>query len=541
MPKRIVIIGGAQAGPTAAARAREIDESASITMLERAKEMSYAVGGLVHYLSGEVDGLAALEEGADYFQSHYGVEVRTSAEVVRIDAGAKKVVLADGALPYDTLVVATGVASSVPEVLADGASNVFVLRRPDDVKAIVQRVQRGAKKVCVVGGGFFGLEAADALRRRKCRVTLLERGARILPQFGEMAAHHAAAALERRKIGVITNAEIVSVQGKGKKITSLSLEDGTTIPTDLVVVAAGVQPRSELLAAAGAAIRDDGSVIVDRRCQTSLPDVYACGASIALEQSTTGLPLFAPQAAVIDKTAQVAGACAAGGDVIMGPIVGSAVTRVGDTVVACTGLAAEDAFGTATVCVPDSDRFMPSSREIHLQIHYDVDGYVVGAEAAGGPGAEKRIDVLAAAIVGGLSVEQLASLDLCYASPFAQVRDAINAAANVAVANLAGMAAPWTPKNVAASTNRVLVDVRPKKDFDAGNIEGSHHIELSQLRGSKKELSKLGRGGSLVFVSSDGAQGYLAARIARAQGHANAGYLAGGLHAWRAAALEVCS
>src|SRR5690606_29982710 len=128
--------------------------------------------------------------------------------------------------------------------------------------------------------------------------------------------------------------------------------------------------------------------IVDRRCQTSLPDIYACGASIALEQSTTGLPVFAPQAAVIDKTAQVAGACAAGGDVIMAPIVGSAVTRVGDTVVACTGLSAEDAFGTATVCVPDTDRFMPGSRDVHLQIHYDVDGYIVGAEAASGAGAE---------------------------------------------------------------------------------------------------------------------------------------------------------
>src|SRR5690606_32939303 len=110
-------------------------------------------------------------------------------------------------------------------------------------------------------------------------------------------------------------------------------------------------------------------------------------------------------------------------------------------------------------------------------------------------GAEKRIDVLAAAIVGGLSVEQLAGLDLCYASPFAQVRDAINAAANVAIANLAGMAAPWTPQNVATSNQRVLVDVRPKKEFDAGSVGGAHHIELAQLRSSKKELGKLARGG----------------------------------------------
>jgi rhodanese-related sulfurtransferase len=390
-----------------------------------------------------------------------------------------------------------------------------------------------------VGGGFFGLEAADALRRRKCQVTIVECGPRVLPQFGEMAAHHATAALGRRKVKLHTDADVVSVQRRGKNVVGLLLVDGTHLDTDLVLVAAGVRPRSELLSEAGAAVRDDGTVVIDRRCQTTLPDVYACGASVALEQATTGLPIFAPQASLVDKTAQVAGSCAAGGNVVMGPVLGSAVTRVGDTIVACTGLSEQDAYGTASVTVPNSDRFMPGCRDVHLEIYYDADGYVVGAEAAGGPGTEKRIDVLAAAIMGGLNVDQLATLDLCYAAPFAQARDAVNAAATVASSSLAGLATAWTARSVLRSSTRVCVDVRDKRAFDSGHIEGSSHLELSALRSSKKELTKLARGGPLVFISDDGAKGYLAARIARSRGHASAGYLTGGMQAWLAAGYEV--
>ncbi len=539
--RRIVIVGAAQSGPTAAARARETDENATITVIERAKEMSYAVGGLVHHLSGEVDSLDALVEGAPYFQQHYALDVLTSTEVFSIDANAKLLNLGDRSLAYDSLIVATGCESVMPAALAEAASNVVRLRRPGDVQAIVKRIRQGAKRVAVIGGGFFGVEAADALRARRCQVTLIEQGPRLLSQFGEMAAHHATQALARRKVKVLTNAEVESVERRGKKVSALVLSDGSTLQTDLVVVVAGVRPRSGLLAAAGAAVRADGSVVVDRRCQTSLPDVYACGASVALEQASTGLPMWAAQASVIDKTAQVAGTCAAGGDAFMGPVVGSAVARVGDTVIARTGLREQDAFGTATVSAPNIDRFMPGVRDIHLELYYDVDGYVVGAEAAGGVGTDKRIDVLTAAILGGLSVEQLATIDLCYAAPFSRARDPINAAANVAIAARAGLATAWTPRSIAAGGSFVLVDVRGAKDFAAATLAGAHHLELSDLRGAKKQLTKLTGSGALVFLSDDGAQAYLASRIARAQGFASAGYLAGGVQGWIAAGYAVAA
>jgi NADPH-dependent 2,4-dienoyl-CoA reductase/sulfur reductase-like enzyme len=528
MPRsRIVVIGGAFSGPAAAARARETDERAEILLLERAPDVSYAIGGLAHALGGEVASLAKLDrEKARFFRDTYNVEVRTGVEVVGIDA-ARRVVDASGRnVPYDRLVVATGARSIVPPIQGlSGAKNVFRFRRLADLKGILRHLERGAKRVVILGGGYFGVEAADGfLRRRpKLRVTLVERDERILKDFSPRASLRAQESLEAAGVRVLANRKLVSVSG-GRIARELRFDDGTTVATDLVVVAAGVEPRTELMKSAGARTHADGSLWIDSRCATSLPDVYACGVAVAVEHAVTGKTFWTAQAAVADRTAQVAGANAAGGDEKLGGMLGTAIVRAADVVLARTGWTggSEPEVAVARIHAPNHDPFLPGVSEVSVEIHFDRrQGRLLGAEVVGGPGTDKRVDVLAAAILGKLGASDLARIDLAYQAPFAVARDAVNVAGTVASAARAGKARAYSAAEVEGAKNLVVVDVDRKRS------RGTPAIPLEELRGRLAELRRLAEKGPVVFLSETGRRGYLAARIAADSGIA-CGYLSGG-------------
>jgi NADPH-dependent 2,4-dienoyl-CoA reductase/sulfur reductase-like enzyme/rhodanese-related sulfurtransferase len=543
MPGRtIVIVGGALSGPTAAARAREIDETARIVLLERSKAVSYAVCGLAYHVSREVQSLDELDrERAAFFRDVYRVEVRTGVEVTRIDAPERTVRIKKGSpLRYDALVFALGAESVVPEIDGfAGATNVFRFRTLSDLRGVLGRLKGTRTRVAILGGGFLGVEAADALIRRGCRVTLLEKASRLLPRFSGAFAGMAARALEQAGATVVAGANVERAQRRGKSVVKLGLGSGETIAVDLVIVATGLRPRSELLRQAGARLLGDGTVVVDERCATSLPDVYACGVCVSLPHAVSGRPTWFAQAAQADKTAQVAGANAAGGDARMGHVLGTAIVRAGALALARTGLtgaeAADFAAGdleTITVHAPSHDPYFPGSQRVSLRLfNHRSSGRVLGAEAAGSDGVDKRIDVLAAAILGGLKVDQLSTLDLAYAPPYSAARDPVNVAGSVAQAARSGLAAALSPADLAARRHRVvIVDVRDAQPARSGTIEGAMGVPLAKLRG---RIDKLVKGRELVFVDDNGRAGYLAARIARGHG-ATAAYLSGGLLAWAA-------
>ena len=542
MPARtIVVVGGALAGPAAAARAREIDEKARIVLLERSKAVSYAVCGLAYHVSREVPSLDDLDrERAAFFRDVYRVEVRTGVEIGRIDPRAREVRIKGSQLRYDALVFALGAESVVPEIdgLA-GATNVFRFRTLADLKGVMARLKGARRKVAILGGSFLGVEAADALLRRNCRVTLLEKASRLLPRFSEGLAGMGARALEQAGATVLTGANAERAQRRGKSVVALRLGSGESVAVDLVIVATGLRPRTELLRQAGARLLGDGTVVVDERCATSLPDVYACGVCVSLPHAVSVRPTWFAQAAQADKTAQVAGANAAGGDARMGPVLGTAIVRAGALALARTGLTGADAadfaggdLETVTIHAPSHDPYFPGSQRVALRLFTQrSSGRVLGAEATGSDGVDKRIDVLATAILGGLKVEQLSTLDLAYAPPYSAARDPVNVAGSVASAVRSGLATALSPADLAAQRHRVvLVDVRDAKKSRAGTIEGAIAVPLEKLRG---RIAKLAKGRELAFVDDDGRAGYLAARIARGHG-ATAAYLSGGLHAWTA-------
>lgn len=533
--RTIVVLGGALSGPTAAARARETDPDAIIILLERAATISYAVGGLPYYLSGEVDAQADLAPfRVEFFSRYYGVDVRTGVTVERLDADRHVVHTSAGELRYDSLIYALGACSVRPPEFGEGAANLSFLRDMADLERIAAISAQGATRAVIVGGGFYGVEAADCLARRGLAVTLLERGAQLLPEFSPAAASRAARALVAEGVDVRTSAIVTGVTREGERITAIECGE-VSVPADLILITAGVRPRSEIFAAAGGRVERDGSIRVDKRCATNLADVYATSICVSHKHAVTRKPVWTTQAADADKTAQVAGTNAAGGRATLAPTLDTAIVRAGALHLARTGLTDLSQHARAArvqVSGHSCDPFFRGSAPLDIALFYDRDSErVLGAEVVGHAGVDKRIDVLATAIVGKLDLGQLAQLDLAYSPPYSTTRDLVN------VAGLVGHQArdvrAWTPDELRARPGTTLVlDLRAPAQRDAWPLAGAEAMDLAELRANRDRLR---RARHVVFVSEHGREGYLAARVAGHLGCRDAGYLSGGLAAWREA------
>lgn len=528
--RTIVVLGGAQSGPTAAARAREVDENARIVICERARDVSYRMAGLAYHLSGEVSALDDLNrETAEFFRDVYDIEVRTKTGASRIDAKNKRVEIGMEVMDYDALIYALGAESIMPAVVA-GAGNVYRFRTLRDLEGIVAAIEAGKKRVAILGGGFFGLEAADGLLRRKCDVTVVEQEPRVVSNFSPSVSAVALDALRRLGARVLTGNRVVRAERQRDQITELELDSGERLPVDFVIAAVGLAPRTQLLGAEGAALLEDGSVKVDSRMRTSLTGIFACGVCAAVEHAISGVHGLVGQAAIADKTAQVAGANAAGAKLKMAPVLGTAIVRVGDRVCARTGISAAaggKGVRTSFVHAPSHDGFFPGSSAISVELHYDEKtGRLLGADLSGAQGVDKRVDVLATAISAKLELGQLAELDLAYAPPFSAARDPVNVAATVALAAKDGAVRAVDPRELLAQPERFsLVDVRPESMREPP-LEGALAIQLPTLR---KRLGELPKKRTVVFVDDTGRAAYLAATIALQKGVKGAGYLSGGL------------
>jgi len=269
---------------------------------------------------------------------------------------------------------------------------------------------------------------------------------------------------------------------------------------------------------------------------TSLTDVFACGVCVSLRHAVTGEWLWLPQASIADRSGQIAGANAAGHVQKMGPVLGTAILRVGDLTVGRTGWT-EGGRRTAVARVHgyDRDPFLPAAREISMELHYErSSGKIVGAEAVGGERTDKRIDVVATAILGDLEVSELAGLDLAYAAPYGMARDVANVAGQVARWSRERLARVWTPEEI-EKEKPLVVDVRSAAERKVGaSLPAERRIPLEKLRDRMGDVQRLARSRPVVFLCESGRRGYLAARMARGVGIESAGYLSGGTASWTA-------
>lgn len=520
--KTIIIVGGALAGPTAAARAREIDEKARIILLERNTRVSYALAGLSLHLSGEVKSLEDLNrEREDFFAQVYNVEVRTRTEVTAIYPKKKTIDIASAGgnetLSYDALIYATGAASIHP-LGAKDAANFRYFRTLDDLAAIRASLHDGKKRFVVLGGGSMGAEAFDGLVRGGADVTLIEKKQQFLPDYSPEIAQIATHQSEHGA-RIIAGFKQMTFEYAGENITAVRV-DGMRIETDFVVSAIGVRPRTELLKKSGIKLAPDGTILIDRQCRTNVKDIYACSICVSIPEGKDAR--WIPQAAVSDKTAQVAGENAAGGKASLATVTASQVIRLPRLEVGRVGLTYDQAlrkFGKARidsvfVHARDIEPYLPASEAIALKLYYDRKTRGLIALEAAGKNIKSRIDTFAAALAGKLTLNYLALIDLAYTPALGTTRDALNVAATVALQKVSGLTATITFEEIKAKRSKYFVLDVAVKPQHAGFHDA--HVPLEKLRAELSAIRtkfKASRSKQIATLSETGRRGHLALRI----------------------------
>jgi CoA-dependent NAD(P)H sulfur oxidoreductase len=461
---RVVVIGGGAAGMSAASAARRERPAADVVVCEAGGFAAYGMCGIPYLLGGVVPEAAdLLAYPPAEFRDKRGIDLRLRTRVSAIDVAARRVHTVsegtEGTIDYDVLVFATGASPVRPPVPGLSGPRVFTVRSLDDAIELRQLLEGGTVgHAVVVGAGYIGLETAEALVEAGVEVEVVEALPGVLGTVDEPLALLAQAELERHaKVRLSARLEEVREQADGTAAgrTLTAVVGGTEIATDLVVLAAGVRPATELLINAGAEHLPDRALVVDAQMRTSLPDVFAAGDCVALHHLVLGTPAWVPLGPAANKTGRVAGTVAAGGTASFSGVAGTAVVKVFDLEVARTGVTLTEArqaglTAVATDVVSRSRaKYYPGAAPLHIRLVHTPDGKLLGGQIAGREGAAKRIDVLATALLAGFTVADLAALDLSYAPPFAPVYDPVLAASIKASGS-----APGTSGHAAAAIGR---------------------------------------------------------------------------------------
>jgi CoA-dependent NAD(P)H sulfur oxidoreductase len=424
---RLLVIGGVAAGLSAAARARRLDANLEIVVLEKGVTVSYGACGLPYFVEGRVRRAEQLiVHTPEYFLKERNIAVRTGAPVVSIAHPRREVVLESGErVPYDRLVVATG-ARPRTDIEGAGLSHVFTLHTLEDAERLTTFLrEKRPRRAVVIGAGYIGLEAADALRRRGLAVTIVERSPFVLHREDAGLTGMVRARLERFRVELRTNTSVPSIEP----------DRAAGIPCDVVILAAGLRPNVEIAAEAGVELGRTGAIGVDERMQTNLSGVYAAGDCAEALHLVTGRPAYIPLGTTANKMGRIAGANAAGRLERFGGIVGTAIVSIFGMGAAIAGLSLEQArhegFApvSARITAPSRAGYF-GGKQLTVELVADAaTRRVLGASVCGEEGVEGRINVIATALYNRMRVEDLEQLDLAYAPPFATVWDPVLIAA----------------------------------------------------------------------------------------------------------------
>ena len=499
--RTIVIVGGVAGGASAAARARRMDPNASIILLEKGPLISFANCGLPYHIGGEiVERSKLLVATKELFWKRFRIDVRTRHEALKIDRQTKSVVGMDHEnqqefrVSYDRLILATG-AEPIQPPFWSSAENLLHLWTMEDMDRICSQLQSSPEtRAVVIGGGFVGLELVEQFHRRGLRISLIERLPQVLPPLDPIFARMIEERLRAHGVKLFLSASVSSLEKIENRINCVVLEDGQRISVDLVVVGAGVRPRIGLASACGLEIGKSGGVVVNEWMQTSDPDIYAVGDIVEYQHGVSRKATRMPLAGPANRSGRVAGTHAVlGKSDPMGSVLGTSIVRVFDRTAACTGLnsrsLAEQGIDHRSVIIqaPSHASYYPGAEPMQLALFYSpVDGKILGAQAVGGEGVDKRIDIIATSIHFGGTVRDLAQLDLAYAPPFGSAKDPIHMAAFAACNDL-----DQHPSLVAPSvdlTGKQVLDVRTSKEQGELPLAGAIAIPVDELADRWKEL-----------------------------------------------------
>ena len=518
---RIVIVGGVAGGASCAARARRLGESAKITVIERGPYVSFANCGLPYHVGGVIpDEAELLLSSPEKFKERFDIDVRVNNEVVAIDRKARKVEvrnLETGETylePYDALVLATGASPSRPPIPGLDSPGVFTLRTvPDSRKLRAWIDDRKAKRAVVIGAGFVGLEVAENLIGRGLAVTVVELTPQVMPPLDPEMATPVAEHLEANGVSLVLGEGVERIEEVGD-VLLVRTSGGTSIEADLVILGMGVRPNSRIAKEAGLAVGPTGGIEVDEHMLTSDPAIWSVGDVIQTKCAVTGRPLVMPLAGPANRQGRIAADNIFRRPAAFRGVQGTAVCGLFGLTVASTGVSAKtlrklgcDDYHTVYLHPSDHVGYYPGASAIHMKLLYDAEGRVLGAQAVGHAGVEKRIDVIAMAIQLGAKVYDLEEAELCYAPQFGAAKDPVNVAGMIASNELRGdlPQAKWED----LSAEVALIDVREAGEFARGHVDGAINLPLSQLR---DRLDELPRDRELWLYCKSGKRSYDATR-----------------------------
>ncbi|MDF7800973.1 FAD-dependent oxidoreductase [Pontiellaceae bacterium B1224] len=526
--KKLLIVGGVAGGASAAARARRLDENAEIILFERGPDISFANCGLPYHIGGTIterEKLLVTTPAA--MVSKFNLDVRTLSEVTSIDRDKKEVTIRnlktgeEYTEAYDNLILSPGAAPIRPPIPGIDNPNVLTLRNLEDMDRIIQ-VLENKKSTAVIGGGYIGLEMAEALREKKYETTLIELAPQVMgPADPEMATvlHQ-----ELRLFGVNLKLETsVTAFEETANGVDLILSDGDRLHVDIAVLAIGVKPEATLAVAAGLELGVTGGIKVNDHMVTSDPAIYAVGDAIEVTDFSTHQPALIPLAGPANRQGRIAADNIFGRDSAYKNTQGTAICKVFNMAIGMTGLSEKMAkrqgiaYEKVYVHPASHASYYPGSHPISLKLLFDpTTGKVLGAQAVGADGVDKRIDVIAVAIRAGLTVYDLEEMELTYAPPFGSAKDAVNYAGFVAANLLNGDAAIFhVEEALKPADHQKLLDVRDPEEVESGTIPGAKNIPLGQLR---EKLADLSKDREYLIFCQVGLRGYLACRILNQNG-----------------------
>ncbi|MGI6104780.1 MAG: CoA-disulfide reductase [Raoultibacter sp.] len=529
---KVIIVGGVAGGASAAARLRRLDEQAEITIYERSGYISYANCGLPYYL-GEVikDKKDLTLQTPESFLRRFNITAKVNHEVLDIDPNAKTVTVRNGETgeefqdSYDKLILSPGAKAAKSNIPGIDAEKVFTLRTVEDTFRIYDYIKEScAKSVVIAGGGFIGLEAAENLKELGLAVTIVQSRSQMFPALDQDMATQIHALLREQGINLVFDNKVVAIEENEEGLDCVLSQD-ERVSADMVLFAIGVVPDTELAQKAGLAMGTKGSIAVNSRMESSVPDIYAVGDAVEVSHFVTGDKAVISLAGPANKQGRIAADNIAGGNSRYQGTQGSLVIKLFDMTAAATGLNEKQAqaagieYEKVILSPPSHASYYPGSTAMTMKVLFERrKNKILGAQIVGKDGVDKRIDVIATAIRAGMKATDLAELELAYAPPYASAKDPVNMAGFIIENIVTGKVRQFHHEDIEALLSKqdvTLLDTRTQKEYEAGHIEGFVNIPVDELR---NRIDELPQGKPVYVMCQSGARSYIASRILSERG-----------------------
>lgn len=548
---KVVIVGGVAGGATAAARIRRLDEKAEIIIFEKTDYVSYANCGLPYYIGGVITDPEELTlQTPESFWSRFHIQVKTGHEVTALHPDKKAVSIKNLTTgeefteSYDKLILSPGAKPIRPKLPGIDNQKIFSLRTVEDTFRIHDYIQKNQPKSAVlVGGGYIGIEVAENLRRLGLEVTIIQRPKQLMNTLDYDMATLVHNELRSKGVKLKLGSNVVGFQEENEKIMTL-LEQEDSISSDFVLLAIGVAPDSQLARNAGLELGIKGSIVVNDRMETSIPDIYAVGDAVQVKHFITDENAVIALAGPANKQGRIAADNICGGNSRYRGSMGTSIIKIFNLTVSGTGLTEKAAraagldFDSVVLSPGSHAGYYPNAKAMTMKVVFERENLrILGAQVIGADGVDKRLDVLATAIHYGVRGDQLKDLDLAYAPPFSSAKDPVNMAGFI-IENLAqGIVKQYHWEDVANLSRDgsvVLLDTRTVPEYEKGHVKGFINIPVDELR---ERLSELPLGKKIYVMCQSGLRSYIACRILSQNGFECFNF-SGGYRFYESVALE---